>query len=103
MSAKNDLNKSAEKKTAPKRDAYTWIGVSMLVGMGLICSGGVIGGIALAITSFSVQPAMALGGFLLAGASSYIMPYIVDGINETLNPGSTARKYSDKKKTGLAT
>ena len=102
MPIKNELNKSAEKTPKPKRDIYTWIGVSMLVGMGMICSAGAIGGIALAITSFSAQPSMALGGLVLSGASGCILPYLVDGINELLDPGSTSRKYQNKKKIGNA-
>ncbi len=106
MTTKKDFNKPAKadkKADKPKRDAGTWIGLTMLVGMGMICSAGAIGGVALAITSFATQPGMAFGGIMLSGGMGYILPYLVTGINELLNPGESKMKSptTEFKKAGI--
>lgn len=102
MTAKDQLNsaghKKKEKKTRKKRPAGTWIGVTMLIGMGLLCSAGAVGGIALAITAMATNPGMAFGGLMMSAATGYVLPYLVEGINTLLDPEAAAEKREQKLK-----
>lgn len=101
MAKKKDFNKPAKKAEKPRRDAGTWIGIISLVGMGMICSAGALGGIALAVTAMGTNSGMVFGGLMLTCGMGYILPYIVQGINELIDPKPKEAKKTDLKNAGI--
>ena len=77
--AKETFTKAAEK---PKRDFGTWMGILTLAGMGLICTGGAVGGIYLAAVSFATQPAAAAGGLIMSAAMGFVLPKISSALRD---------------------
>ena len=75
----------------PRRDFGTWAGILTLAGMGLICTGGALGGLYLAVVSFSTNTAAAAGGIIMSASMGFVLPKISDALRDqmTAKPAET--------------
>ena len=92
--AKETFTKAAEK---PKRDFGTWMGILTLAGMGLICTGGAVGGIYLAAVSFATQPAAAAGGLIMSAAMGFVLPKISSALRDQFTGPQAATPSAPKQ------